>query len=250
MTTQPESSRNGVLACVEVGGGSTQTVVFDSLGRHRVLEGACQPDGASLALAVPGIVSTNRVVAASNLGWLDVDPLVALHLPGPARVLCNDAEAAALGEAALREREGLASLVYVGIGTGVGGAVVADGHVVAANLFGHTGGFGSVPCPCGQAGCLETVAAGWALPKPIDPDRLATAAEAIARAVSKEPIADPCLVVVGGGVARRYPELIGRVQAHLPGRIVEPSRAPSEAKSAAAWGLRHLVYPERRPPVT
>ena len=143
-------------ACIEVGGSGVQTVLFDGDKPPRIVVGAVAPEGAAVAIAVPGWVADGRVLAASNLGWFDVDPAQALGLGVRAQAVCNDAEAAALGESVLRDG---ADLVYVGLGTGVGGAIVADGAVVAANRFGHATGFSDKTCPCGQIGCLETVAA-------------------------------------------------------------------------------------------
>jgi predicted NBD/HSP70 family sugar kinase len=66
-------------------------------------------------------------------------------------------------------------------------------------------------------------------------------AAALARAIDMEPLATPELVVVAGGLARRHPRLITELAACLPQRVVEGSRAPSDAKSAAAWGLTHAA---------
>lgn len=221
------------VACIEVGGGGIETVVLGS-SSPVVLPGACPPPGIPILLAVPGLIDGDRVLAASNLGWFDVDPAQALGLDRPAALLLNDAAAAALGESALR---GCADLVYVGLGTGVGGAVVRDFSVVDTNLLGHGGSFGDDPCPCGLTGCLETVAAGWALPDPLPRDRVPAVAAAIASAVRDEPLATPLLVVLAGGLARRHPALVAAVAAALPERVVEPSAAPTEVKSATAWGL-------------
>lgn len=231
-------------ACVEVGGGGVQTVLLSPGSAPVVLDGAHAPAGLPVLVAVPGLVHAGRVVIASNLGWVDVDPAEQLGLDRHASLVLNDAEAAALGESALRGR---ADLVHVGLGTGVGGAVVRDGAVVGANLLGHRSPwadaarslppFGDVLCPCGQVGCLETVAAGWALPDPLPADAVPALAAAIAAAVEDEPLATPRLVVVAGGLARRHPAVVAAVAAALPDRVVEPSAAPDGAKSAAAWGL-------------
>jgi predicted NBD/HSP70 family sugar kinase len=230
------------VACIEVGGSSVQTVIFGTNGSYRLVSGAQRPDGHSLAIAVPGLIADGWVIEASNLGWKDVDPVNALGLDGPVDAVLNDAEAAALGEAWLRGQPGLRRLVYLGIGTGVGGAVVENGNVVGENLFGHTPGFGAGTCRCGRVGCLETVAAGWSLPNPIDEQALRRAARAIADAVRTDPLAaEGPLVVVGGGIARRYPELVDLIAENLDGIRVEPSRAPLQAKSAAPWGLLYMV---------
>lgn len=231
--------REANLACVEVGGSGVETVLFAPDGTVVRVEGALRPAGTRLAIATPGIVENGRVVAASSLGWLDVDPAEALGLDGPASLVLNDAEAAALGEVALRD--GVTDAVYVCVGTGVGAAVVQGGVVTAANLLGHLGGFSDRVCLCGQTGCLETVAAGWALPDPIEPGVLEASAAAIAHALAREPLATPPLVVLGGGIARRYPALGLLLSEHAPARAVEPSAAPAGFKSASAWGLRAVL---------
>jgi predicted NBD/HSP70 family sugar kinase len=224
------------VACVEIGGGGVETVLLDPSGQATRYDGVLVPEGIPLLIAVPGIVDGARVVAASNLGWYDVDPAERLGIPGPAAVVCNDAEAAALGESALR---GHPDLVFVGLGTGVGGAVVVDG-VATTNLFAHQRGFSARTCPCGRTGCLETVAGGWALPDPVPADQLPHLAAALAKAVEAEPLAVPDLVVLAGGLTARHPALLDLVAAELPGRTVTGTAAAG-AKSAAAWGLRHLL---------
>jgi predicted NBD/HSP70 family sugar kinase len=231
----PSAARR--LACVEIGGGGIETVLLDPDGTATRREGIEVPADATLLIAVPGLVADGRVVAASNLGWYDVDPAARLGLAGPAAVVCNDAEAAAIGESALRP--GHPDLVFLGLGTGVGGAVLAGGRVTA-NLFAHAPGFSARTCTCGRTGCLETVAAGWALPDPLDPAELPHVAAAIARAVEAEPLATAPLVVLAGGITARHPALLGLVAGELPERTVVGTAATG-AKSAAAWGLRHLL---------
>jgi predicted NBD/HSP70 family sugar kinase len=225
------------VACVEVGGGGVETVVLDQKGSATRYDGIAVPDGLPVLIAVPGLVGGGKVIAASNLGWYDVDPAERLGLTGRAAVVCNDAEAAALGESALRP--GQPDLVFLGLGTGVGGAVVVDGECTA-NLFAHAPGFSARTCPCGRPGCLETVAGGWALPDPIPTTELPHLAAALARAVESEPLAVPRLVVLAGGITARHPVLVDLLAAELPTRTVVGTAA-SGAKSAAAWGLRHLL---------
>jgi predicted NBD/HSP70 family sugar kinase len=228
-----------VLTCVEVGGSSVETVIFADDGTVVRVDGAHRREGSALAIATPGIVEGNRVVAASNLGWFDVDPAAALGLGPGADLVLNDAEAAALGELALRDLTD--DIVFVSLGTGVGGAVVLDGLIVAGNLFGHAPGFSDMPCVCGRRGCLETVAGGWALPAPLNDRERDHVARAVATALEREPHATGPLVVVGGGLASRYPDLVLRIAEFAPQRVVEPSAAPHGFKSASAWGLRAMV---------
>ena len=228
---QPTSA----VTCVEIGGSGVQTVVFDEHDRFTVHSGAQHVAGATLLIACPGLIDGNRVVSATNLAWTDVDPAAALHLPGPARLVLNDAEAAAFGERALRADR--PDLVYIGLGTGVGAAVVREDRT-HANLLGHEGEFGTIRCRCGRRGCLETVAAGWALPQHLSGAGRAAVADALARALDEDPRCDVGLVVLGGGIVGSHPDLIELLDARLGGARVEPTAAPAGAKSAAAWGLR------------
>ncbi len=232
------------LACVEVGGSGIETVLFTAADTVVHLDGAMRPAGARLAIATPGIIEHGRVVAASTLGWLDVDPALELGIGPSAEIVLNDAEAAALGEVALRD--GATDAVYICVGTGVGGAVVESGAVVATNLLGHLTGYSERECLCGQTGCLETVVGGWALPDPIDANTLGLMASSIAHALARETLATPRLVVLGGGIARRYPVLRTQLAEHAPDRTVELSAAPAGFKSAAAWGLRAALVPSMR----
>lgn len=224
------------LTCVEVGASTLETNVLENGELVSSVSLAQAPQGQPLLIAVPGLIRGKRVVAASNLGWYDVDPAHQLGLDVPADLVVNDAEAAALGESVLRPGE--PDLVFVGLGTGVGGAVVSRG-AAAANLFAHEGDFSDRECACGRLGCLETVAAGWALPPHLTSDDLSRMAEAISCTIRAEPIALAPLVVVAGGLTRVYPSLLELMAVALPERQVVGTAAPG-SKSAAAWGLRHL----------
>lgn len=227
------------LACLEVGGSGRQVVVFDDRGGWRLGDTSDLTGGAEVAVAVPGVIEAGRIVRASNLGWVDADPVEVLGLERPPAVLMNDAEAAALGEAVLAGQGTPRPLTFVGLGTGIGGAVVDASGRVEANLLGHAGRFGDRACSCGRTGCLETVAAGWALPVPLGIGDLVTIATALGKAIRDEPRASARLVVVAGGMARAHPALVGALAAELPRHTVRASHAPTALKSAAAFGLRH-----------
>lgn len=236
---------NAPIVSIEVGGSGSQTVRFDG-GEPRFTDGIDVMGGARVGIAVPGGIDpeTKRVVAASTLGWVDVDPAVALGLPFEPEVVCNDAAAAALGEWALRGGRD-DRLIYIGLGTGIGGAVVARGAIERENLFGHQRGFSDRACLCGGIGCLETVAAGWALPDPLDRIAARRVAFAVARTLREEAAASRGVIVVAGGIPIRHPDLVPAIARDLPGRTVVSTSAPTAAKSAAAWGIRHLVAPHR-----
>jgi hypothetical protein len=236
-----------VLACVEIGGSSVETVLFAPDGTVVRVDGPLRPANARLAIASPGLIDGCRVAAASSLRWIDVDPAEALDIGPSAELVLNDAEAAALGEVGLRGDD-VTEALFIGVGTGVGAAVVSDGTVVASNLLGHLPGYSDLGCLCGKVGCLETIAAGWALPEPVPAALIASAGRAIADAVRREPLASPSLVVLAGGLVRAYPEIRAVIAAALPERTVELSAAPDGFKSAAAWGLRDALaqVPVRR----
>jgi glucokinase len=81
----------------------------------------------------------------------------------------NDADAAALGEAAWGSGKSKSRFVYVTIGTGIGGGIVLDGCLYrgvdgAHPELGHQVIDPSGPlCSCGFRGCWESLAAGPAM---------------------------------------------------------------------------------------
>ncbi len=83
----------------------------------------------------------------------------------------NDVNAAVLGEMWLGAGKGYRNILMMTIGTGVGGAVVADNKLVRGNSWsaGEIGHMTLYPygkeCNCGQKGCLEQYISGTALYK-------------------------------------------------------------------------------------
>jgi glucokinase len=81
----------------------------------------------------------------------------------------NDADAAALGEFGWGTGKNKSRLIYVTVGTGIGGGVILDGHLYrgvegAHPEFGHHVIDTSGPaCLCGFHGCWEALAAGPAM---------------------------------------------------------------------------------------
>src|SRR5687768_11028688 len=127
----------------------------------------------AVGVGVPGIVEHNgRVRAAPNIPVLD-GQVIAGELwqrTGRPTFLENDANAAALAEAWLGAGGGTENLLFVSLGTGVGGGVVLGGQVWAGRS-GYAGELGHVQvqeggraCGCGSRGCVETLsgAAAWA----------------------------------------------------------------------------------------
>jgi glucokinase len=83
--------------------------------------------------------------------------------------LGNDANCAALGEAHFGAARGARHVIYVALGTGVGGGVIAHGQLIEGwhGLGGELGHISVDPsgphCHCGGIGCIESYAGGWAI---------------------------------------------------------------------------------------
>ena len=81
----------------------------------------------------------------------------------------NDANAAALGEARFGSAERAQHLIYIGLGTGVGGGVISHGQLISGKR-GFGGELGHITidpngprCSCGGIGCVESYVGGWAI---------------------------------------------------------------------------------------
>ncbi len=128
-------------------------------------------DIAGVGLGCPGTVDdrTGTVVYACNIGWVNYDVRRALADTGFAVRLVNDANAAALAEAAVGAARGAQSAVVVTLGTGIGGGVVLDGRLLtgftgAASELGHMCIVADgAPCACSRRGCWEAYASATAL---------------------------------------------------------------------------------------
>jgi glucokinase len=83
----------------------------------------------------------------------------------------NDADAGALAEATWGAGRSKSRLIYVTVGTGIGGGIIFDGHLyrgvdgahpeIAHQVLEANG----VPCSCGLRGCWEALAAGPGMAK-------------------------------------------------------------------------------------
>lgn len=131
-------------------------------------------DGAvgAVGVGVAGQVTadTGVVTRAPNLFWKDA-PLKseltdALDLPV---TVLNDVRAAAWGEWKHGAGEESSDVVVVFVGTGIGGGVVSGGRMLTGdtNMAGELGHLtvvvGGRTCRCGNQGCLEAYAGGWAI---------------------------------------------------------------------------------------
>jgi glucokinase len=217
----------------------------------------------AVGIGLPGIVDhgTETVRGVPNLPALaafegqDLGAVLKARLGCPAFVE-NDANAAGLAEAWLGAGRGTRSVVFLTLGTGVGGAVILNERLWTGRS-GYAGEIGHVQldpegrlCGCGVRGCLETVVgiAGWVRraeekieTRPsslrgqrLEPativaaarDRDAVAIEVVdetARALGQAlggliNVLNPERVVIGGGVAAAGPFLLDRIVRDTKGR--------------------------------
>ena len=141
------------------------------LAMARKLLGDQKPAAIGVSFGGPVDAPNGRVILSHNVeGWEEMplrDRLQA-DLGAPASV-DNDANVAALGEYAFGAGQGVASLLYVTVSTGVGGGWVIDGKIFSgadgmAGEIGHTicEPQGAL-CVCGRHGCVEAMACGTAI---------------------------------------------------------------------------------------
>ena len=122
----------------------------------------------AIGVGIPGPVQRGGYVKRCvNLGWGDFNPAreLAAILRGVPVFAGNDANMAAMGEYWQGSGKDADSLIFITLGTGVGGGIILDGKMV----FG-SGGLGgeighvvvnpdeTLPCNCGQLGCLDQTA--------------------------------------------------------------------------------------------
>jgi len=150
----------------------------------------------------------------------------------------NDANAGTLGEWMFGAGKGVNDLLYVNIGTGIGGGIISGGKLVRGwrNLAGEIGHMTVKPdgptCTCGRKGCLEALASGSAIGRegterlgrpvrseevfqlaeqsdPIAKQILAEAVDALAFAIGAAAnLFNPKKVILGGGVAEAPEHLL------------------------------------------
>jgi glucokinase len=141
-------------------------------GRLLELSGRDGPPATALGLAVPGIVEEDSgVVRRSpnlNLQEVRLGPILQERVGVPV-FLVHDTVAGVLAENCLGVGRGVADMLLVVIGTGVGSAMISAGRPVLG-AHGRAGEIGHVfvdpqgtICGCGGRGCVETVASEPAL---------------------------------------------------------------------------------------
>lgn len=158
----------------DISAGDVVAQLVKAINRAKVFSAKREWTMAGIGIGTPGIVDdTNRVVigGAENIaGWenLPLSDIIEKET-GLNTLLGNDANVMGLAEARYGAAKGDTHVVFLTVGTGIGGAVIIDGKLF--NGFANRGTeLGHVPliangesCSCGSVGCLETYASASAL---------------------------------------------------------------------------------------
>ena len=270
---------------IDLGGTKIEGIAMDDAGRERARRRVPTPRGdyratveaivslvaalesesggrASVGIGIPGAIShVSGLVKNANSTCLIGRPLkgeLEAALGRPVR-LANDANCFALSEAVDGAGRGARVVFGVILGTGVGGGIVVDGHVLeGANAIAGEWGHNPLPLPggddlplrpcyCGRAGCIETYLCGPALEREggaADEGAIARYEARLARALAGVVnLLDPDVIVLGGGVSnvdRLYanvPRLWGAhvFSDHVATRLARHVHGDSSGVRGAAW---------------
>ena len=214
-----------------------------------------------IGVAVPGPVDVEHgwVVSPPIMtGWdrYDIPAWFADHYPCPVLV-DKDVNAMAFGEHRTNYPD-VTNLLMLKIGTGVGAGMVTDGRLRrgadgAAGDIGHIvlppiDGVAPPQCRCGNTGCVEAYASGWALVRD-----LRQAGADVARV-------DDAVALIRSGdtravqMARRSGRVLGGVIADavslLNPRVVVIGGQLSHADEQLFAGIREMVYRRSLPLAT
>ncbi|WP_099810632.1 ROK family glucokinase [Streptococcus suis] len=143
--------------------------IIESIQHRFETHGLTKDDFLGVGMGSPGVVDSEAgtVIGAYNLNWKTLQLVKeqfesALGLPF---FIDNDANVAALGEQWVGAGNNNPNVVFMTLGTGVGGGVIAAGNLIrgvkgAGGELGHITVDFDEPfaCTCGKKGCLETVA--------------------------------------------------------------------------------------------
>lgn len=124
-----------------------------------------------IGIGVPALVDSGHILFANNLPGLDNRAInEALEVFGLPVYIDNDANLMGLGEVTFGAAQNLSDVVFLTVGTGIGGALFLNGRLYGGYRnrgaeLGHLiiQGKNGNPCTCGASGCLEAHASVSAL---------------------------------------------------------------------------------------
>lgn len=125
-----------------------------------------------IGIGSPGAIDSAHgvVIYNNNIGWKNVDICseIRKYIDVPTFV-ANDANVAALGEQYYGSGKNYKNVIFVTLGTGVGGGIIIDGKLfegfksVGAEIGHAVIKMGGELCSCGRKGCFEAYASATAL---------------------------------------------------------------------------------------
>lgn len=136
-------------------------------------EGISLKDIEGLGICIAGFfdIRSKRIAGSPNLpGWelfpLEDELIAQYDLPV---IVENDANAAAYGEYVFGAGKDKNNMIFITLGTGIGGGIITDGKLYRGSR-GFAGEIGHMivlpqgpPCGCGKFGCLESFSSGSAI---------------------------------------------------------------------------------------
>lgn len=141
--------------------------IADAVEKELMEKNISKLDIEGIGMGVPGPVGADgTVLKCVNLGWGVFNVEHELETMTGFKVkVANDANVAALGEMWQGGGKGYKNLVMITLGTGVGGGIIINEHILAG-INGSAGEIGHLPmkdneiesCGCGKRGCLEQYA--------------------------------------------------------------------------------------------
>ncbi|MFZ2175813.1 MAG: ROK family protein [Rhodococcus sp. (in: high G+C Gram-positive bacteria)] len=272
----------GIVLSAAVGRSRTQLAICDLAGHVLVAEDVEQEIGTSpaelmpviaqrlialrqslgesasrivgIGISLPGTVDIRRGCSLNSpmmSGWdgVPLQPFLAEVADAPVFV-DNDANVMVLAERR-GERRGFDDMLLIKASTGLGagvvcGGVLQRGALGAAGEIGHTktAAAQGVVCRCGDVGCIEAVAGGWALVRTLQEEgrsvthirdviALALSGDAAARRMIRESgrrigevlsgavnLLNPEVVIVGGDMAQAYDTFVAGLRETLYGNAI------------------------------
>lgn len=137
--------------------------IADSVNRYRKENNIPDEELLGVGIGVPGAVVKGVVNRCVNLGW-GVVPIEEELSKGTGLSVkaSNDANVAALGEYWVGGGQGSENVIFITLGTGVGGGIILDGKLLngthgAGGELGHMvlNPKETAICGCGKRGCVE-----------------------------------------------------------------------------------------------
>lgn len=141
--------------------------IIESINHHIEMYAMSPEQFIGIGMGTPGTVDLEKgtVVGAYNLNWKTTQNIkeqieAGTHIKF---AVDNDANVAALGERWKGAGENAADVVFMTLGTGVGGGIITNGKLVhGMGAGGEIGHMNVQPngflCTCGNRGCLEAYA--------------------------------------------------------------------------------------------